>query len=406
MLSLYFNCRITEQPLTPDKLNSGWFYPITFPKSINSERSSQYEVLVKTIESYAKIKFDVIVFNIEIDNIDDEKKNQIKQLIEKYSANKIILNFSRPSTIEEWIENVSEMQIHIKENTPVLVCMNHDHVFVDYTTIVFNRVLENVFNETENNYGKALYYSHAPEVISWAINGHGNINFTKQNNGIFKSELSENWLDCICVMTIETLQNIWHQAKFKGDYIGRFDWKDVSYCNLGITIYVFPREFFKHYDGYGHVTGIRLISEFNSNMVDEREYAKNDNINEQVNIYYQKWLDCFIIQIRDKFKSQKILKESEKSKFINAVEESLTLFKYAYLEADLDSGIISEKNIKLIENRFRSHVYYMGNSIYNSIIIDINLLNENEQGVIFFKLKKYMPQSIKKIVKKILSKLK
>jgi hypothetical protein len=403
MLSLYFNCRITEQQLTPDIVNSGWFYPITYPKSIRNERLSQYKILIKTIESYSKINFDVAVFNIEIDYISDEIKREIKDLIiNNYSANKFLINFTRPSTINEWIKNVSETQLHIKKDTAVLVVMNHDHPFIDYTTNTFTKIVENVFKENEINYGKALYYSHAPEVISWAMNGHGDTKFSKQSDGIFKSDVVNNWLDCICIMTLETLQNIWKQAKYEGVYIGRFDWRGVSYSRLGITIYVFPREFFKHFDGYGHVTGIRLISEFDLNKSHNLFFVENENINELCYFYYQRWLDCFVISVRDMIKTRNKLIESKKTSFINAIEESLKLFKYGYLEADVASGLLNEKYCNEIEAKLRSHVYYMGNSLNITINSEIDLLDEIEKRDKISLLKKYMPKSVKKIMKIII----
>lgn len=406
MISLYFNCRITEQQLTPDIVNSGWFYPITYPKNINKERLSQYKILIKTVKSYSEINFEVAIFNIEIDYINDEIEHEIKDLINKnYNAKKIIINFTRPSTISEWIKNVSEMQLHIKKDTAVLVVMNHDHPFVDYTTNTFTKIVENVFTENEINYGKALYYSHAPEVISWAVNGHGVTKFSKQSDGVYKSNIVNNWLDCICIMTLETLKNIWEQAKYEGEYIGRFDWRGVSYRQLGITIYVFPREFFKHFDGYGHVTGIRLISEINSSISPNLNYIEGENINEKSYFYYQKWLDCCLLSVRDKLKVKEHSTESEKNKFINAIEESLELFKYGYLNEDMVSGIISEKDVSEIEAKLKSHIYYMGNSLYAALKTEIDLLNELEKKDKFYLIRKYLPKFIKEIIKMMLYKV-
>lgn len=78
MLSLYFNCRLTEQRLTVDRSDSGFFYPVTYPQRVGTEIFNQYAVLLKTIESYAVFKFDTVIFNLAIDFIDDKIEEELK----------------------------------------------------------------------------------------------------------------------------------------------------------------------------------------------------------------------------------------------------------------------------------------------------------------------------------------
>jgi hypothetical protein len=409
MLSLYFNCRLTEQRLTIDRPDSGYFYPVTYPQRIGAEIFNQYAVLLKTIETYAVFKFDTVIFNLAIDIIDDKIEEELKKLItDNYSASKIIIKMTRPSTVKDWINDTADASAQIKKNCPVLVVMNHDHPFIDYTPHAFNAFVEKVFPEMENNLGKALYYSHAPEVISWAVNGRARTKFIKQHGSIYKSEVIDHWIDTICVMTMETLAHVWSKAKFSGPYIGRVDWVGVEYSKLALTTYVFPREFFKHFDGYGHITGMRLISDIGNTESTALQYpSKNDN-SSLVNFYYQRWLDTQLLSVRDSLRSGVFAVASRKSLFTKAIEESLDLFRVGYLNADVAAGLIDERRMLIVEVALRGHIYYYGNSLFDSIKTDILLM----EGDTISKFKKFIPplflpglrflkKGVSRIVKKV-----
>ena len=390
MLSLYFNCRLTEQRLTVDSSDSGYFYPVTYPQRVGTEIFNQYAVLLKTIESYAVFKFDTIIFNFEIDFIDDKIKEELKKLItDNYSANKIIIKMTRPSTVKSWIKDTADASAQIKKNSPVLVVMNHDHPFVDYTPHEFSVFVDKVFSDSENNLGKALYYSHAPEVISWAVNGRAGTKYIKNNESIYKSGVIDYWIDTICVMTMETLAHVWSRAKFSGPYIGRLDWHGVEYSQLALTTYVFPREFFKHFDGYGHLTGMRLISDIGNTKSMALQYPSKNDESSLVDFYYQRWLDTQLLSVRDSLRSGVFAVASTKSLFTKAIEESLDLFRVGYLNADVAAGLIDERRMLIIEGALRSHIYYYGNFLYDVIKTDILLM----EGDAISKFKKFLPSS-------------
>lgn len=402
MLSLYFNCKLTEQKTTPGKPTEGYNYPVMYPKKIETALINQYEILIATIDSYSLLSFDNAIFNIDIDYIDERNKEELVNLInDSISANNIYINFTRPSTVDGWVENVRETSKKIKKNSPVLVVMNHDHPFIDYTEKIFERIILEIFKENTNNNGKALYYSHAPEVISWAVNGRHNLKFERNSDGIYKSDVMHNWIDSICIMTMETLENIWKRANYKGNYIGRFDWKDVSYTQLGIVFYTFPREFFKHFDGYGHITGIRLISEYDSQFTVKLKYPNNSIVNNLSNFYYQRWLDCFLLTIRDRLRRKDELIISNKKSFVNAIEETIELLKIGYIEADVSNGLLQEKQLDVVEAKIRSHIYHQGNMLYDSIKTDIELLETIEYKEKYELIKKYMPKLIINFIRRL-----
>ena len=385
MLSLYFNCRITGKKLIADNIYTHLFYPVAYPKSSNSEYLSQQAVLLKTLESYVPIKFNVAVFNIAIDSIEKDIETQIITLIrDNYSANKIVINFSRPSYLNEWKKDIEYLSSLIEKNDPLLVVMNHDHIFIDYTPDVFESTVNKVFQKTESNFLKTLVYSHAPEWISYLLDK----SFVKNEDGIFQRE-QPNTVASIVIMTVETLQYFLTKALCsESDYIGRvMDWEDIMYQPVPLIMHVYPREYFKHIDGYGHVTGLRMISDLREVGHDSLLFPGDSQWAPLINFYYQKWLDCYVLLIRDSLrliiwwpipKRQLFKNISNKQLFRNAIERSLDMFKTAYLEQDVIVGLLDKNKVDFIQSALRSHIYYYGNTLFQSVMTDIELMKKDK----------------------------
>jgi hypothetical protein len=389
MLSLYFNTRITESLLISDTRNSAYFYPIVYPQS-SLKKNSQYSILIKTINSYSSIKFDVAIFNIEIDEITFDKKKELEKLIsDKITANKKIVSFKRPCNIKEWRDNVQFLIKIVNKNDPVLIVMNHDHPFIDYKKTVFIDVVNEIFNLDLNNMGKALYYSHAPEVISWALNGRGKITYIKDGNFYISKEIND-WIDSICVISAETLEHIWGCIIFDDDaYIGRFDWNGAHFKNLKIKSYVYPREFFKHYDGYGHITGIREISEV-PRIGSPTLNLPSGSLQALVDYYYQRWIDSFILSVRDYVIINRSLFKSNSNLFKEAIERSLMAFNSGYIFKDAKNGIIKDELLQDLVNGLREKIYFNGNNIFLVIHTDINLLENSTINKYKKNIKKFL----------------
>jgi hypothetical protein len=379
MLSLYFNARLTKSQLIEDKITSGYFYPVVYPRNADRFKScSQYEVLITTISSYDRLKFEYAIFNLELDGASIQEleylSSEIKRVI---NANLIKVNFKRPSTINSWIENIADMQDLIGNNKPVLVVMNHDHPFVDYDQVTFFETVEEVFEGNGDNFGKALYYSSAPEVISWAINGRPGVKFKKNISEIYSSGIINRWLDSCCVMTLETLSSIFSKAESTTNYIARFDWQGVSYRNLKLTTYVYPREFFRHFDGYGHVTGCRLLSDFQTKMNCCLKFPKEASIDEIASFYYQRWIDCFYLTVRDSINGVFFSNIGKKNKFVVAIEHSIEIFNITYIEKDCYHEHIVRENVPILKSALRNIIYFNCNDLYKEICIDNALRNRN-----------------------------
>jgi hypothetical protein len=371
MISLYFNCKITENKLIPDNEKSGYYYPVIYPKSFQSKTISQYEVLKKTLASYNSLRFKVAILNIEIENIKDFIKDELTQIIKnKIKAEKLVINFHRPSNVEGWKKDTKLAMELIPKNDPVLVCMNHDHPYIDYSINFFSNNLDLVFPRHENNFKKVYYYSSIPEVTSWIFNDRIK-KFKKLKLGLYVSNKIESWVDSLCVMTLETLYHIWEKIKYEGSYIGRFDWLNVKYSNLNLTYYASPREYFKHYDGYGHVTGMRISSQ-------DALLLKFPEIKDEVQLtkfYYERWLDIYLIAIRDTLSQKYFTFYSKKKLFIQAVEISLKSMDECYLLSDLNEGLLNNEEYSTVKIKIRSHIYYMANNLISEIYTDINTSN-------------------------------
>jgi hypothetical protein len=384
MLSLYFNCRLTKARLTPDSADAGYFYPVVYPKD-SVQNHDQYKILIQTLESYSSLSFIVAVLNIEIDVINADQKSELEFLVQNtISAQKKILQFTRPSTVESWKADAGRLSELVGENNPVLVVMNHDHPFVDYTPAPFVDAIDKVFDATGDNFGKAFYYSHAPEVMSWAINGRGLIKFSREGD-LYRSVPVNDWIDSICVFTPATLESIWSKLRFTEEYIGRLDWVGATYRNLGLTTYVSPREYFKHFDGYSHISGMRLMTDISVAEKFEINPPPKE-LDAAVDFYYQRWIDAYLLVIRDNLKLTRSFNKSMGLKFRKILEEALRLMRASYLEEDARLGLLDKEMLEVVYGGLRNKVYFNANYLFIQIYADILLLRLSIIGVIKSKL--------------------
>ena len=156
---LYFNSKIVKDNLTPNSVDSGYFYPIIYPR-IENVIFEKEDVLIKTIESYREIHFTKMYFNIEFEQVDKTKESYFVDLINKiWPDTEKIIKFKRPSNIKDWILETENLVSQNKIGEPVLVVMNHDHPFLEYNTKIFNEIVTRVFNIDESSYKKILYYN-------------------------------------------------------------------------------------------------------------------------------------------------------------------------------------------------------------------------------------------------------
>jgi hypothetical protein len=369
---LYFNSKIVSDSLIPNKYNSGYFYPIVYPRYENVIYDKE-DILIKTIGSYKDIQFSKIYINIEFENIDIVKEKYFIDYIDSLWPNTYkSIKFKRPSTLNNWIFEIENKLNENDKDEPVLVVMNHDHPFLEYNIHVFRDIVSKVFSSDESSFKKILYYSHTSEYLNWVLNNTQSVKYTDLGNYLYKSDALNNWVDSIHIMSFETLLFIWKKIKYKGDYIGRFDWTGVSFSKLGLTAYAYPREFFRHYDGYSHISGCRLSSHLNLLSDMPITFPPNNDTNSIVNFYYQKWIDIYIYTIEYFLINMNIFSNT-RDRFIEIISHTLKIFNETYIELDCNQKYFpfskKEEIVYLLENK----VYFNANYIYLELKTNIEL---------------------------------
>lgn len=388
MLNLYFNTKITGK--SPNRNAGEYFYPVTYPNADAAE--DPIDVLIYTIKSYSAIEFDQVFFNLDLGDPNLGLQKGIEAVIrESISATKFHISFTRPSNLQNWNASVAKVGEMIGEDSLLLVAMNHDHPFVDYTAKPFLELISQVFGK--DSYKKVLYYSHTPELLSWALNGKDRGRYTDIGNFIYQSPKIDNWLDSFCVMTPRTLLHILGCAIPNVDYMGRIDWPGVKYRKLDLTALVSPREYFKHYDGYGHVTGLRLISSTKS--LKGINPAVMD-LPKQCDFYFQKWIDVSILSIKDRL--VKACKGQLKEIYINHVDHLFSIFTACYLQQDMKLGIITADQYEAIVRSVYERIYLES----NGLILQINLDNMLHSRLKTWSPTLIIPLKLKRFIKNIL----
>lgn len=393
---LYFNSKIVKDNLTPDTKESGYFYPIIYPRNENIIYNKE-EVLYKTIESYKTIEFSKVYINIEFEVTDYTKESILSSFINELWPKALkSIKFKRPSTVSGWIAETENLLLENNINEPVLVVMNHDHPFLEYNIRAFNDTVSNVFDNNDSVFKRILFYSHTSEYINWSLNDSLNVKYKNVGDYLYKSDNIDNWVDSIHIMTFETLLFIWKSLKFEGEYIGRFDWVGVKFSKLGLTAYAYPREFFRHFDGYFHVTGSRLSSNLNLTSDMPLLFPNKSDLNSIVNFYYQKWIDLYIFHI------EFILKEKKnnsriKSLYVEVIYKTLSIFKKTYINVDSKNGLVNNDQIEEIFYLLQNKIFYNANYIFQDLQTNSTLRENKIKKNILFKFKHLLKHVINKI---------
>jgi hypothetical protein len=400
VLSLYFNCKIVNTGLSNSKVGNGCFYPICYPSNRSFDaKVSSFRVLLETLRTLSSISFEFAIFNIDLSDMKGViHENDIKLLIDEcFSTSTIILNFSRPSKVKDWLKDSKKLIEIVGKNSPVLVMFNHDHPYIDYNVDLFTEVIGNVFSKKVDNKNKLLHFTHIPESIS-SIYSLEKSEYD-ENTGVIKVDKYDEFIHSTSIMTAPTLLNIWKNIKFDGHYIGRIDWMGVTMKKTKFTHYVFGREFFKHFDGYGNSNGNRMISDLEIDGI-ELQFPTKGRSDQIVNFYFHRFLDTYLIYIQDGMQSKRFF-QSEGQRYIELIENSLQLFKFSYIEMDYRYGCLSfseEETYHMVRER----IYLNGNKIFNDVYINNLIRKKNILNEFRIKLRKFVPTILVIRVRKII----
>lgn len=364
-MNLYFNTKLVKSTIHEDSPST--FYPVVMPKDYEFDGETlQFEILKSVLISYSKLNLKKCVFNIELQS--EDNNNEIKNLIkENFTDVNFEIYSKRPYNKTTWLNDI---QKHFGNmiNEPLLLVMNHDHQFIDHQTKTFENVISKIFPDDNDNFKKAFIYSHIPELISVAENKKyiQNNRFTKINKSLYKIDFLNYQVDSVAIMTTKTLVHIINNISKEVEYFGRIDWKNLFFNKLEITGYFYAREFFRHFEGYYHITGIRLSKELRLKSTPHNE--------SKIDLYYNRWLNFSILLIRD---AMKLKKFNIKKNLIETVEKSIEIFSESYLDEDLNYGIITNDDYQKLKYSLRNKVFYNLNKIYSEIKNENELTKDN-----------------------------
>ena len=65
------------------------------------------------------------------------------------------------------------------------------------------------------------------------------------------------------------------------------DWPGIKHQPFQVDIYRMPREFFRHYDGFGMVTGLQAISDLRNQDISPPEFNAEADVVKIVEFFYQ-----------------------------------------------------------------------------------------------------------------------
>ena len=384
MLSLYFNSRLTG--LTPHAstgMNLAGIWPTPYPSKFSRQPLNQLEVLKKALESMKGFKFRLAYINLEIDDDIDEKPSfDIEDYLNNcINAEKLILNRKRPSTKREWEIDTKKFSMLCGKTEPVLVAMNHDFIFIDYDQDAMERVVDKVFEISEENVPEVprVFYYACPGIEMFLDKNRCAYDTTTAS---FKRRASSTEVDPIVVTDAQTLRKFASSIKpGQSIYVGRLmDWPGIKHKPFEVDIYRMPREFFRHYDGYGLVTGLQAISDLRNQDISPPEFNAETDVVKVVDFFYQVWVDTYLLFVRDYLRDRWRKRCKLSGIFQEAVETTLVYFRKSHLE--LSEEKISQLPLtpEEITNCITSKIYAHSLELITQIYFE-NIVLERESSL-------------------------
>ena len=147
----------------------------------------------------------------------------------------------------------------------------------------------------------------------------------------------------------------------------RFDWAGIEFKKMNIKISVVPISFFKHYDGYGHITGIRT-----NRLFSEEVLFRLNTSSISISSAYREYLEVFYIYFRDSLIDCKYKGFNRKAFFIDIAEHCFNFFLNSNLRT-LYRNKMTEEQLLFVIQEIRELFYFDFNLIYGVIQEDVNL---------------------------------
>lgn len=374
MISLILTCRVNNNPR---KYNSamtyGTFTPIPYPCILSDQSETSFNILLKTLDSYKGFNFKTAIFRIEIDSDSDCEKFKLFNIVKDTILNKISASFfdikdHRPSSKQEWLSFINEVDGNIADDL-VLLSMNHDHLMVDENKQLLFNTIEKV---NSSKFDCMIAYSHIPEAVSFGMRGLERKEYTKnylEPFGLVKVSPSK-WIDCIYVMRMHHLKHIFSSMRHSPSYLPRFDWFGVIFSKMKLPIYVVPVKFLYHYDGYGHISGVRLNQLFSLEVLN-----KLNTLSSSVSNSYKEYIEIFYIYLRDSLAQSRSRGAERKDFLISRAENCFDFFLNSNLRMRYQREF-NENQINSIIQQMREMFYYDFNLIYGVLNEDAIMIKK------------------------------
>lgn len=232
---IWYNIKITETRLNPSSAG---------PRG-NLKSTNRFDIAKYTFASFVPLEpiISKIIFNISLEYPYQGREQELEEWIRGlFPPSKIQILWHRCNNVAQWRE--IQPIIDAIDDDILYLAGNDDHVFTDANTILWQRGLELLSQDSD--YKSALVYCHYPELMRYGY--HRNAKLIDGGNFInFKFDASIS----IAVTQKELYHNFLKNNKNPDREVYRldgFEWEEY-YSN----IYMATKEISRHYDGYTHV---------------------------------------------------------------------------------------------------------------------------------------------------------
>jgi len=349
MINLYFNTLLTNEAVHGKdlKLVPSFFHSGFNPDNFFQMGLSNVDKLILSINSLVELNFDTAIFNISVpDKIDEERINVA--INNSVKANNLFVNWSRPSTKNEWIEDIRQYLINNKKDNPFIIYMNHDHPFRGEYSREFQDDIATCFDGSNEN--EVLLYSHIPEGLEEIRK------ISPSNSSPIRKKVRISQLDSHYIMRLSTLLKLFERmvTSTKDTYIGRLDWGGTYIKSIDVNKFIPQKPYFYHLDGYLHVNGFNIEAFL---LANEKFISAQG---ESIKYLFSIWLEHYYIylsSVMTRSRNPRIFRKE----LINCLEHFLSFAKNSSGEivSDLDS------------KKLKSLVFSLFNLIYQNIYINL-----------------------------------
>lgn len=398
-IGLYVNVLLTGDPA----LKSEGLVPIYPRRSCPLDACDKVKVLKLSFDSIVALPISKIILNIEANGDFENAVEGIRFHVQECFPNaEIVKESKRPTTLEAWHDSTNFAESFFGTEMPILCFFNHDHIFVDFRHEPFIQCIETVFSDS-NNLEAYIIYSHAPEAISMSYDSQAYLSRLRcvpgmkinaapclpVNDLLFKTTVY-NHQDGIFVTTTAGLRKMWSKVISATDYMPRPDWPGVIFEDAKFEIFYGRREFFRHFDGYGHITTLRnslaldLVG-FGSEKAriprhiprafgGSQSKLHDHDLTKEADSYTEIFFDNYCVAARDALFAQLFgLGQSKNGKQL--IEDLFSLFSKAYLENQGELDHLSESQRHHLASMVMHRISSSANIFYRDLLADCSFWN-------------------------------